>query len=182
MKQCATLSLPRRWPVNKLDCRAQLHSPLILLHLPCLLSLSEEGWGGCILISKATASLARHPACYFQEEGKVASLFLLLISASFHLHSLSSPRRPCSVGGLVAAIPYSHINRSNIYLQSIPESSLEDTSKQCVSVAAELLWAAWVKWCVVSKWVDLLCLRQKQAETVCNVYNLAFFSVIVLFD
>lgn len=178
MKQCATLSLPRQWPVNKPCCRAQLHPPLILPHLLCLLSLS----GGMYPHLKGHCVTHSTLDMLFSGGRKVASLFLLLISASFHLHSLI-PRRLWSVGGLVAAIPYSHINRSNIYLQSITESSLEDTSKQCISVAAELLWAAWVKWCVGLKWVDHLCLRQNQAETECKWFIfLELISVIVFLN
>lgn len=86
--------------------------------------------------------------CYFQEEENSQVCSSLWFQPLF-IFTLSSPRGLCSVGGLVADIPYSSTQETwLISSRSITESSLEDTSRQCVSVAAELLGAPWAKWSV----------------------------------
>lgn len=129
MKQCATLSPSRQWPVNKLACRVQLPPPLILPHLlACLLSLS----GGDVFSSQRPL---RHSfyTCYFQAEESCSSFWFLPL----FIFSLSLiPRRLCCVGWLVADILYSLLNTTDptyIYLLGESEKApLEGTSKQCL--------------------------------------------------
>ena len=105
-------------------------------------SLSPLALGGCILISKATASLF--------SGGSKTSLFHPQISASFHLHARPPPPWAMKCWRTCCRCIYHTLSSTQqnrlISSRSITESPLEDTSRQSDSVAAELLRAARVKW------------------------------------